>query len=83
MTDKTIQSLDAAEVPVEQEPLTVLPVASILMLVELLEVLKEELPQVHEKLSARLQLLKTREIAKSHPTSIALFESVLKEGSGA
>lgn len=83
MNDKTTPAPNADETPVPQDTLTVLPVATILMMVELLEVLKEEMPQVHEKLSARLQLLKAREIAKSHPTSIALFESVLKEGSGA
>lgn len=83
MNDKTTPAPNADETPEPQDALTVLPVASILMMVELLEVLKEELPQVQEKLSARLQLLKAREIGKNHPKSIALFESVLQEGSGA
>lgn len=83
MNDTTTPAPSTDEAPVPQDPLTVLPVATILMMVELLEVLKDELPQVHEKLSARLQLLKAREIGKNHPKSIALFESVLKEGSGA
>lgn len=83
MNDTTTPVPGVGDEPVPQDPFTVLPVATILMMVELLEVLKEELPQVHEKLSARLQLLKAREIGKNHPKSIALFESVLQEGSGA
>lgn len=82
MTDASKPEPGTEEGQVQQDPLTVLPIAAILMMVELLEVLKTELPQVNEKLMARLELLKARDIGKAHPKSMQLFEAVLKEGSG-
>lgn len=82
MSESSTRVPGTEDAPVQQDPLTVIPVASILMMVELLEVLKTELPQVNEKLMARLELLKARDIGKAHPKSMQLFESVLKEGSG-
>lgn len=66
----------------KQDPMTAIPIATLLILIELIEELKLKNPEIVDSLSNRLLKIKDTDMGGKYPRSIGLIEAVVKQIKG-
>lgn len=71
-----------ADAEKKQEPTTVIPIAVLLVMIELLEEMKLKEPEFIETLNKRLLKIKDSTFGESYPKSVDLIEVLAKQLGG-